>query len=192
MCTGAVVSGLSACFLPASALPLFASGLFCRVCRGPVFVHRRGGLVTFRLLFAFAWPALGLLLFCYGLLAAGLFLCTGAAFYARPVCSRLASGLLLACFVCLASGLLLAVLLHRRGGFCTSGLLRLACCWPALSGLCCLGLACCARAVVRNRKLLIQPREECQLSLTKVQLPSLRLDHDPCNLQRIWNATPVI
>ena len=123
----------------------------CCVCfspfLGPTCLHRRGGFGTFRLFLAFAWPALGLLLLCSGLLASGLFLCTGAALYARPVCSRLASGLLLACFVCLASGLRLAVLLHRRGGFCTSGLLRLACCWPALSGLCCLGLACCARAV---------------------------------------------
>ena len=59
-------------------------------------------------------------------------------------------GLLLACFVWRASCLLLAVLLHRCGGLCTSGLLCLACFWLALSGLCCLGLACCARAAARK------------------------------------------
>ena len=59
-------------------------------------------------------------------------------------------GLLLACFVWRASCFLLAVSLHRRGVFCTSVLLCLACFWLAQLGLCCLGLACGARAAARK------------------------------------------
>ena len=119
----------------------------------------------FRLFLACFWPASALLLLCSGLPASGLFLCTGATFYARIVCSWLASGLLLACFVWRASCLLVAVFLHRRSGLCTSGLLCLACCWPALSGLCCLGLACFARAVARKSSIFDRTaRGERQLS----------------------------
>ena len=66
-------------------------------------------------------------------------------------CLRFACfGLLLACFVWCAACFLLAVLLHRRGVVCTSALLCLACFWLAQLGLCCLGLACCARAAARQ------------------------------------------
>ena len=69
-------------------------------------------------------------------------------------CLRLACfGLLLACFVWRASCFFVAVLLHRRGGFCTSGLHCLACFWLAQSGLCCLGLACCARVVATKSSM---------------------------------------
>ena len=131
----------------------------------PCFCAQAQCFGQFRLFLACFWPASGLLLLCSGLPASCLFLCTGAAFYARPVCSWIASCLLLACFVWRASCLLVAVFLHRRGGLCTSGLLCLACCWPALSGLCCLGLACFARAVARKSLIFDRTaRGERQLS----------------------------
>ena len=113
-------------------------------------MHRRGVFGTFRLFLACF--LLAFVCFCFALvcLLPAYFLCTGAAFYARFVCSWRGSCLLFACFVWRAPGLRLAIFLHRRGVLCTSGLLCLACFWPALSGLCCLGLACFARAVARK------------------------------------------
>ena len=113
-------------------------------------------------------------------------------------CLRLACfGLLLACFVWRASCLLLAVLLHRCGGLCTSGLLCLACFWLALSGLCCLGLACCARATARKsfifdrtaRGVRTFPDKSSAPRPVFAQLPlqfTANLKRHPCNLQVKW------
>ena len=103
-------------------------------------------------------------------------------------------GLLLACFVWRASCFLLAVLLHRRNGFCTSGLLCLACFWLAQSGLCCLGLACCARAAARKSFIFDRTARGVRRILDKSSAPravfallplqcTANLKRDPCNLQ---------
>ena len=107
-----------------------------------------------------------------------------------------APGLLLACSWPALSALCLA----SFWPFCCTGAVvsaRLACSvWPAAGPLCLAYVVWVWPAVPgpwpQNRQFLIEPREECQLFPTKVQLPGLFLDNDPCNLQRIWNATPVI
>ena len=107
-----------------------------------------------------------------------------------------APGLLLACSWPALSALCLA----SFWPFCCTGAVvsaRLACSvWPAAGPLCLAYVVWVWPAVPgpwpQNRQFLIEPREECQLFPTKVQLPGLFLDNDPCNLQRTWNATPVI
>ena len=131
-----------ACFaLLLACFACFVAGLFCA--KAPWF---RDFPPVYCLRLACSWPASDLLWFaCFWLMFVhrrGV-LCASRLL---PACFWLALGLL--CLQCARPPV--GRFLHRRGGFCTSGLVCLACCWPALSGICCLGLACCARAVARN------------------------------------------
>ena len=93
------------------------------------------------------------------LVASGLLLCTGAAFYARPVCSRIASVWFLACFVCIASDLIVVI-------FCTGAVVSARLAWlpNAHSGSLCLGFVVWVWPALpgpwpENRPFLIEPLE---------------------------------
>ena len=84
--------------------------------------------------------------------------------------------------------------LHRRGVFCTSVLLCLACSWLAQLGLCCLGLACCARAAAKTSFMFYRTARGVRTFPDKssaprpvfAQLPlqfTANLKRHPCNLQ---------
>ena len=180
-----MVSGLSACFLPAPGLLWFASGLLRLVLLRAGFAHKRGGFATL----ARFWLASGLLLVCFCFALACLLLAYVRAQARRFLHVPFAPGLLLACSLPALSGLCLACFWPF---FCTGAVVsaRLACSvWPASGPLC---LACVVwvwPAVPgpwpENRPFLIEPRKECLLFPTKVWLPGLFLDSYPCNLQRI-------
>ena len=158
------------CFWP--ALPALLRACFS--CTGAVVAGLSDGFL----------PSPGLLLacFCFALvcLLLAYFLCTGAAF---------APGLLLACSWPALSALRLASVWP----FCYTGAVvsaRRACSvWPAAGPLCLAYVVWVWPAVPgpwpENRAFLLEPRAECQLPPTKVQLPGLFLDNYPRNLQRI-------